>query len=135
MSAPRKSVPKLSDFEWEILKPLWEKGPLAARDIYQEVAKNHAWAYKTVKTMLARLVKKGAIEYDQVGKSYLYRTVFAREEMTQAATRSFIGRVFDGALHPFIAHFAESISAEELDQVKREFERIARERDKGQPES
>lgn len=124
-------VPKLSELEWEILKPLWDSGPMAARDIYDRVSEENDWAYKTVKTMLARLVRKGALTYDQIGNSYLYRPAFEREEMTGVATRSFIRRVFDGALNPFVAHFAEHASPEELQAIKAELIRIEKERSRG----
>jgi len=124
-------VPRLSELEWEILKPLWDNGPMAARDIYERVSEDHDWAYKTVKTMLARLVKKGALNYDQIGNSYLYRPAFGREELTGVATRSFIRRVFDGALNPFVAHFAEHASPEELQVIKSELARIEKERTRG----
>ena len=126
----RPEIPKLSEMEWGILKPLWEKGPMAARDIYREVPRDHGWAYKTVKTMLARLVKKGALTYDQIGNSYLYRPVYSRNEMTRAATGSFIHRVFDGALKPFMAHFAQQASKEELAVLRAELARIAKQQSK-----
>ena len=78
--------PRLSEMEWEVMKPLWTHGPLAARDVYEKVPDGYGWAYKTVKTMLARLVKKGALAYDQVGNSYLYRPVYSREAMVREAT-------------------------------------------------
>ncbi len=124
----RDSIPKLSEMEWEILKPLWEKGPMAARDIYREVPESYNWAYKTVKTMLSRLVKKGAITYDQIGNSYLYRAAYSRGEMTRAATKSFVQRVFGGAIHPFIAYFAESASPDELRRLKRELAKMEKEK-------
>ncbi len=122
--------PRLSDLEWEILKPLWEKGPMAARDIYAAVPAERAWAYKTVKTMLSRLVKKGVLAYDQIGNSYLYRPAYTREEMTRNTVGHFVQRVFDGAMHPFVACFAEEASAEELKLLKAELARIEREREK-----
>ena len=127
---PPKSarMPRLSEKEWEILKPLWSDGPMAARDIYRKIPQHHGWAYKTVKTMLARLVKKEALTYDQIGNSYLYRPVYTQDEMTHAATTSFIQRVFDGALNPFFAHFAENISEEEFQKLKHEVDRIEKEK-------
>ena len=116
--------PKISDAEWDVLKPFWEEGPLAARDVYAAVSPEREWSYRTVKTMLSRLVQKGALTYDRVGNSYLYKSAYSRTEMTQAATGSFIERVFDGALRPFVAHFAESISDEELDLLKSEIRAI-----------
>lgn len=120
----RRKPVKLSELEWEILKPLWEHGPMAAREVYERVRDRNPWAYKTVKTMLARLVAKGALAYDEVGNSYLYRAAVTREEMTDTATRSFIARLFDGALRPFAANFAASVSDAELRVLQEELKRI-----------
>jgi BlaI family penicillinase repressor len=127
----KNPLPRLSDKEWEILGPFWEHGALPARDVFKHVGENQGWAYKTVKTMLARLVKKGALDYDQVGNSFLYRAAYSREEMTLAATSSFIERVFDGALNPFFAHFADTASDEEIAQLRAELNRIEKKRKRG----
>jgi len=120
------SVPRLSEMEWEILKPLWDKGPMAARDIYREVPENCGWAYKTVKTMLSRLVKKGAIAYDQIGNSYLYRAAYSRSEMTRIATLSFVQRVFDGRLDLLLDCFSEMATEKDLRQLRKELARISK---------
>lgn len=121
-----RDIPKLSDMEWEVMKPLWKHGPMAARDIYDAIPDSYGWAYKTVKTMLARLVKKNVLEFDRIGNSYLYRPVYTRSEMARDATGTFIRRVFDGAMSPFVAQFAEHASKDELAMLKRELERIER---------
>ncbi|MBL7645297.1 MAG: BlaI/MecI/CopY family transcriptional regulator [Candidatus Hydrogenedentes bacterium] len=126
----KKNVPKLSELEWEVMKPLWDRGPMAARDIFQAVPQEQAWAYKTLKTMLARLVKKGVLAYDQIGNSYLYRAEYTREEMTRATVGSFVNRVFDGAMQPFVACFAESVGEDELRVLRAELARIERARQK-----
>ena len=118
----------------EVIKPLWTHGPMAARDIYAALPEDCGWAYKTVKTMLSRLVKKGALTFDQVGNSYLYRAAYSRAELTQAATGSFIERVFDGALRPLVAHFVEHASREELQAIRAELEREIRKQDEEQKE-
>lgn len=128
-NSPPSEPPRLSEMEWEIMKPLWEKGPMAARDIYAAIPDQYGWAYKTVKTMIARLVKKGALTYDRIGNSYLYRAAYTREEMTREATGSFIRRVFDGALSPFFAHFVQHVSDEELEALKSELARLERRKD------
>ncbi len=130
----RLPPPRLSEAEWEVIKPLWTHGPMAARDIYAALPEDCGWAYKTVKTMLSRLVKKGALTFDQVGNSYLYRAAYSRAELTQAATGSFIERVFDGALRPLVAHFVEHASREELQAIRAELEREIRKQDEEQKE-
>ena len=49
----------LAPTEWEVMKILWDRGPLAARDVFAALPPEIEWAYKTVKTLLARLVAKG----------------------------------------------------------------------------
>ena len=102
-----KQLPSLSRTEWAVMKTFWDNGPLAARDVYAKLPENHGWAVKTVKTMLTRLVAKGALDYEQVGNSYLYRAVFTRERMTRKEMKGFIDRVLDGSLAPVLAHFIE----------------------------
>ena len=129
MSAKRPSseIPTLSEMEWEVMKPLWKHGPLAARDIFEKVPDEYSWAYETVKSMVTRLVKKGAIEYDQVGNSFLYRAAYSRKEITRAATGFFIRRVFDEGLSPFFAQFIEEASGEEIALLKSELARKEKE--------
>ena len=81
--------------------------------------------------MLARLVKKGALEYDQVGNSYLYQAKYSRTERTSDATSSFIQRVFGGELNPFVAHFAENAPNADIARLQEEIKRIEEERKKG----
>ena len=67
--------PKISDAEWEVMKVVWDKSPITANDINDRLAKRHNWDSRTVKTMINRLVNKGALSYDVQGRSYLYRPV------------------------------------------------------------
>ena len=103
----RLPPPRLSEAEWEVIKPLWTHGPMAARDIYAALPEDCGWAYKTVKTLLSRLAPQGALEYDQIGNSYLYRPACSREQLTRAEMKGFIERILDGSLSPILAHFIE----------------------------
>ena len=83
MSPRENTPPGLSAAEWEVMKILWDHGPLAARDVYARLPKRRGWAYKTVKTLLSRLVAKEALAYDQIGNSYLYRAAVDRDVTTR----------------------------------------------------
>jgi BlaI family penicillinase repressor len=97
----------LAPAEWEIMKVLWEQGSAAARDVYAALPAENSWAYKTVKTLLSRLVAKGAITYEQVGNSYLYRPAVEQEQMTREEVRGLFRRIQGMALSPLLAHFIE----------------------------
>ena len=116
-----KTIPSVTDAEWEIMNVVWEHGPLAARDVYARLPKANNWAYKTAKTLLSRLVAKGVLGYEQIGNSYLYHAACTREQVTRHEVRSFVSRVLQGSLRPVLAHFIEerNLSAEEVADLKK----------------
>lgn len=93
----------LSPAEWEVMNALWDHGPMAARDVFAALpagadgAPGRGWAYRTVKTLLSRLVAKGALDYEQVGNSYLYRPAVEREAMAHQEVRGVLDRLRGGA--------------------------------------
>jgi BlaI family transcriptional regulator, penicillinase repressor len=111
----------LSAAEWQIMKLLWDRGPMAARDVFAALPADHGWAYKTVKTLLSRLVAKRAVDYDQVGNSYLYRPAVARDDMTRREARSVLGRLVSEAVSPVLARFIEEadLTDAEIKDLKR----------------
>jgi BlaI family penicillinase repressor len=114
-------VPRISDAEWEVMRVLWEEGPLAASEVFDRLAPHHDWSERTVKTMISRLVKKGALSFEDEGKRYRYRARVAREECVREASRSFLERVFGGAVRPALLTFVR-----ESDLSPREVEELTR---------
>ncbi|MDR6640914.1 MULTISPECIES: BlaI/MecI/CopY family transcriptional regulator [unclassified Luteibacter] len=49
---------QLSDSELEVLKALWEKNPLSARELHDELAARTGWAVSTTRTVLERMRAK-----------------------------------------------------------------------------
>ena len=97
----------LSPAEWEIMKVFWQRGPSVARDVFASLSADRGWAYKTVKTLLSRLVAKGALGYDQIGNSYLYRAQVERESMTRQEVRGVLDRLISHTFSPVLAQFIE----------------------------
>jgi BlaI family penicillinase repressor len=120
----RETPIALSGAEWEIMKIFWEHGPLAARDVFGHLPKGHGWAYKTVKTLLSRLVAKEALAYSQIGNSYLYRAVVDREAMTRTEVRNVFQRLVSEACSPVLAQFIEEarLSDDDIKQLKRQLD-------------
>ena len=103
------------------MKMLWDHGPLDARSVFAALPEGRDWAYQTVKTLLSRLVAKGAVEYDQVGNSYLYRAAVPRDQMTREEVRSVFDRVVGTAVSPVLAHFIDEaeLSDDDIQSLKR----------------
>lgn len=93
---------QLSGSEWDLMKVLWDNTPATANHIAELTPQ---WHPKTVRTMLIRLQKKGAVEYEVIDGIQHFKPIHEREYCESSATQSFMQRVFDGALTPMIAHF------------------------------
>ena len=130
-NSEQDAYPSLSAAEWEVMKPIWQAGPLPARDVYAALPPGHGWAYKTVKTLLSRLVAKGALEYTEVGNTYVYRAVYSRDQLARREFKGFLNRVLDGSLSPLVAHFIESenLSNDEIRELKELLEQKVRDKE------
>jgi BlaI family penicillinase repressor len=103
-----KFVPRISDTEWEIMRIVWLKHPLTANEIIEQLASaDSGWHPKTARTLLARLVQKGALGYEAKGRTYVYSPLVSEEDCVTTASESFLDRVFGGSLKPMLAHFVE----------------------------
>ena len=100
---------------------LWRRHPLAADEISAEVAEAQGWTEATVKTLINRLLKKGAIAAAKDGRRYLYRPVLARDAYVQAESQGLLDRLFEGRLAPLVSHFSQGgkLSPEDIAELKK----------------
>jgi BlaI family penicillinase repressor len=104
------------------MRVVWEHDdPITASEVVEALSATTDWSPATIKTMLSRLVKKGALTYEAQGKRYLYRAKVKREQCVRSASRSFLQRVFGGALGPMLNHFVRdaNLTPEEVAELKR----------------
>jgi BlaI family penicillinase repressor len=114
--------PAISDAEWEVMNVFWLTGtPLPASEVVGQLEKSKAWSPRTIKTLLNRLIKKGALKFEANGKSYIYRPAVGRDRCVRAATRTFLSRVFAGSAGPMLIHFVTltDLSTAEVEELQR----------------
>ena len=117
---------KITSAESAVMEILWGSGPKDAEEITAALAERHAWTETTVRTLLARLVQKKAVEKAKEGRRYLFRPLTARADYVHAESKSLIDRLFDGRLGPLFAQFSEreELSAEDIAELKALIARI-----------
>jgi BlaI family transcriptional regulator, penicillinase repressor len=122
----QKPTPQISRAEWQVMKFIWKvDAPCSAQEVIDSLCAPNEWSVATVKTLLNRLVKKGALSFEKEGKAYQYSAATTETACRAAETDSFLDRVFDGSLTPLIAHFAQGRGLrkkdiEELESLLRE---------------
>lgn len=129
MSQSSSALPQISDSEWIVMRAFWERGDLSTGDVIEILEETTEWNPRTIQTLIRRLHKKGALEVvSKNGREFVYRSMVAESDCEQAACRSFLGRIFDGKLTPFVANLVENemVPQEEIDELKRLLDQAAR---------
>jgi BlaI family penicillinase repressor len=115
-------LPRISETEWEIMRIVWKRQPVTSADVIAELqGADPSWRAVTAKTLLNRLVRKGALCFESIGRIYHYSATVPESECVAAATRSFLDRVFGGSLTGMMAHYIEhrKLSRAQMNELRR----------------
>jgi predicted transcriptional regulator len=117
---------QVSEAEAQVMQVLWERHPRSAEEVVAALASSTDWAEPTVKTLLNRLLNKGAIEAARQGRRYLYSPVLTRQAWTAQQSEGFVQRMFGGRVAPLVAHFSERgrLSEADIAELRRLLEEI-----------
>lgn len=112
---------RLSEAEWEVMEVLWASPrALTATDIAARIPDERDWQMATVKSLLSRLLAKGAVKPDKDGRRFLYTPAIERDSYVGEESRRFVDRVFGGRLSPLIAQLAEeeTLGADDVAEIE-----------------
>ena len=114
--------PDISESEWAVMEALWEGAPQTASEVTKTLRPTMNWAENTVRTLLTRLVEKGALKTkDNASGTRVFSPAVKREACVGAESESFMQRVFRGASKPLLIHFAQNaqLTPEEVRELKK----------------
>ena len=111
---------RISGAEHQIMEVLWRDSPLTAAEVYARVPREREWSDRTVKTLLGRLLAKGALSHEEEGRRYLYRPAVAREDYVARESRALLDRLFGGSVSPLVAHLAarDDLSPRDIAEIE-----------------
>lgn len=112
---------QVSDAESVVMEVLWSRSPLGSDEVVAALSARSDWAEPTIKTLLNRLLKKGAIRAEREGRRYLYSPVLTREAWVASQSEGVLDRLFGGRVAPLVAHFSErgKLTRDDIDELKR----------------
>src|SRR3546814_19674166 len=108
---------RASESEMQVLSALWDKSPQTAADLTSRIGKINGWTQATVKTLLARLVQKGAVTAEADGRRYLYSPAIERADAVGEESQRFVDRLFGGRVSQLIAHPADREALRDTDKT------------------
>jgi len=112
---------ELSDFELELMQLFWKNPESSAPTIHQMIEQLRPVSYSTVKTIIDRLEKKGALNRSgQQGRTIFYSPSVERNQLRKPMIKDFINRVFLGKSKPLVAHILqeEDLSLDDISYLE-----------------
>jgi BlaI family penicillinase repressor len=110
-----KPVVELTEAEWPVIKAIWDTEPCTAPAIQELLAKTTGWTYSTVRTLMDRMVAKGALRAKKEGKLTIYQSAVTREQAQRGELFYTLQQAFNGALTPMVQCLLDS---RELDDAE-----------------
>lgn len=90
---------QISDSELELMKIIWANG---GRSLYAQIMEELAqagctWQKNTVITLLSRLVEKGLLKTNKIGRRNEYTALVTENDYQASQTRAFLDKLYEGS--------------------------------------
>ncbi len=117
---------RLTDSEWKIANCLWNNKCMTLTELTRELLDSTGWTKYTIITLLKRMIEKGKVTYEQVGRTKKFYPAIDRTEAELEETNSFIDKVYEGNVGLMIANLigSDALTEEQLAEIKRMIEEI-----------
>ncbi len=119
-------IQQVSDSELELMRIIWDNGgsALYAQIMEELVRTGHSWQKNTVITLLSRLVEKGLLRTNKIGRRNEYTAIVSEEDYQTAQTRTFLNKLYEGSAKGLVATLIqkEMLSAEDYEELRRFWE-------------
>lgn len=104
---------------------VWARGRVTAAEVIGQLAPEKGWNHRTIRTLLGRLVKKGALASVSNGHRNEYRPRIQRTTCIREQARSFVLRAFGGNATSLVAFFVDhgEIDADGIAELKKLLDR------------
>ncbi len=132
----KRSLPRPTNAELEILRVLWDRGPSTVRAVQEALDRNQSPGYTTVLKFLQIMAEKGLVIRDERNRAHVYRARLSEEETQSQLVHDLLQRAFGGSTRKLVmqALATKHASAQELAEIRKllgALEKEARKHERG----
>jgi BlaI family transcriptional regulator, penicillinase repressor len=111
---------RISEAESVVMAELWARGQATAEQLVEALGQRQEWQEATIKTLLNRLLNKGAIQAEREGRRFRYTPVLQQDAWVLEESSGLLDRLFGGRIAPLVAHFSDhgKLSRADIDELK-----------------
>ena len=121
--------PHITDAEWEVMRVVWANGRVTSKEVISILEEKMDWKQATTKTLLGRLVEKGALNTEQEGRKFIYTANIEEKEAVGNYTddifsricRKNVGNVIESIIKDHTLSFDDIQRLEEILEMKKAF--------------
>lgn len=84
---------QITNAEWEVMRVIWAQGEVTSKVIVEVLENKRGWKEATTKTLIGRLVKKGALTTKQSGRKYIYQATIKEERLVNETLAAFFHNI------------------------------------------
>lgn len=116
-----KKLPVISEAEYEVMKVIWANAPISTNEVVDQLLETTKWSSKTIQSLLARLVKKGALDYEKKSRVFIYTPLVKEEEYLERESDTFLNRFYNGTLSTMVVNFLEQdkLTKSDIQELKK----------------
>lgn len=119
-------IQHVSDAELQLMKIIWSKG---GRSLYAEImeeltATGRTWQKNTIITLLSRLIEKGLLKTNKIGRRNLYTAIVSEEDYRADQTQCLLNKLYEGSVTGLVATLVQSemLTAKDYEELKKYWE-------------
>ena len=117
-----KPTKRLPDAEFEIMHIIWQNNPpISTNQIISCLDSNKTWKPQTVLTLLVRLIDKGFLHSEKIGKERTYSPLISQKDYLSIETSSFFDRLHSNSIHSLVStlYDGKKLSDEDVADLKK----------------
>ena len=114
-------IKRLPDAEFEIMKTVWRGSPpITTAQIIGRLDSDKRWKPQTVLTMLVRLIEKGFLTSDRVGRERSYEPAISEQDYMRIETGDFAARYYGNSVGSLVKtmYDGRELSQEDMLELK-----------------
>lgn len=107
----------LGTLEKEIMEALWNREEGSVKDVLDALPPGKDTSYSTVITVTNRMAKKGLLTKRKMGKAYLYKPAYTKEQFLETVSKKIVEGVSGISLDSALVHFVDYMAKVEPDKM------------------
>ena len=122
----KKSSPKPTEAELEILQILWDSGPTTVRFVNDQLNLKKEVGYTTTLKIMQIMTEKNLLSRDEENKSHIYSAVYKKDETQKVLLDKFLESTFGGSASKVVLQALgnRKTSKKEIEEIRKFLDEI-----------